>query len=968
MNNEAIVQRMVRSRQMMVMKIIVGMMGVLLALGGMHAAMGQGVLTGVLTDSKSGETIVGASVVLQGTTIGANSDLNGRYRIINIEPGTYSVAISFISFKKQLIENVVIRNSEETILDRTLEEEVTTIQGATIVATRRTDTELSMINTIKASNLVVSGVSSQMIAKSQDRDAAEVIRRVPGITLQGNRFVIIRGLNERYNTVWLNGSTTPSSETDVKAFSFDMIPSSLIDNMLVYKTPAPELPGDFAGASIQILTKNQTEKPVYSISYSASYRDGTHLKEFYRYRGGAYDWLGFDDGTRKLPAGFPAEHLNEIPRDAEGKEYRTGVGRSLNKTWSADPMTAPLDNRLSLGVAGKFNIGKTRFSNITSLNYSNTYDTRRVFRANYFAYDTIQDASDTAYYYNDRVYANAAKLGLLHNWAVDFGKGHWLEFRNLYNQSGTTMTTLSDGKDYYGGSTVRSQELNYLNRSLYAGQLGGRHKFKDEKINFDWTLGFSWAGKDQPDIRRITMVMNEDPTSAYYQQYGVNFNFAANSDLNGRIYLKMDEYLATLAANYNHQITIGNWNPEIRAGVYTEFKKRDFTARMLGFAIAKSSSFDWSIAYLPLDSIFADTNINATTGLKIDEQTNDLDSYSAGHTLLAGYVGLKLPMGSRLNLYTGVRLEQYSFSLSSGSSEDPVNIDRDTLNFFPSANLTYNLTEKSLLRLAWGMTTNRPEFREIAPFNFFVYDLKAYYKGNTSLNSAYIHNVDLRYEWYPSLFEMLTIGAFYKRFTDPIEATMYAAGSGWDYTFTNAGYANTFGAEIEVRKSFATWSRETGILRALRDLTLVFNATYINSRVVIPGASANESDRPMQGQSPFIINAGLFYQNDSIGLSAGLMYNVVGKRIAYIGNAVDPHTWEMPRHLLDFTISKKLRKWLSLKASINDILNQAVVFKQTETFLTDTDQDGVAQEASRDQIIRSYRPGTYVTLGVSCTF
>ncbi len=932
-------------------------------------AYGQGeTITGVVTDSKSGETIVGATLMLQGTTVGASTDLNGMYRIGNVKPGIYTILVSYISYKKQTIENVIVDKSGETRLDIVLEEEITTIQGATIVANRRTDTDISMINTIKASDLVVSGVSSQMIAKSQDRDAAEVIRRVPGITLQGNRFVIIRGLNERYNTVWLNGSTTPSSETDVKAFSFDMIPSSLIDNILVYKTPAPELPGDFAGASIQILTKNQTEKSAYNISYSTSYRDGTHLREFFRYQGGKYDWLGFDDGTRKLPAGFPVEHLNEIPRDAEGKEYRTGVGRSLNKIWSADPMTAPLDNRLSIGLAGKFNIGKTRFSNITSLNYSNTYETRRVFRANYFAYDTIQDRSDTAYYYNDRVYSNASKLGVLHNWAVSFGNGHLLEFRNLYNQSGTSMTTLSDGKDYYGGSTVRSQELNYMNRSLYAGQLGGRHKFNKEKINFDWTLGFSWAAKDQPDIRRITMVLNEDPTSAYYQQYGVNFNFAANSDLNGRIYLKMDEYLTTVAANYSHQLSIGNWNPEIRAGVYTEFKNRDFTARMLGFAIAKTSSFDWSIAYLPLEAIFADTNINATNGLKIDEQTNELDSYSAGHSLLAGYVGLKMPMGTRLNLYTGVRLEQYTFDLSSGSPEEPVKINRDTLNFFPSANLTYNLSEKSLLRLAWGMTVNRPEFREIAPFNFFVYDLKAYYKGNTALKSAYIHNVDLRYEWYPSLFEMLTIGAFYKNFTDPIEATMYAAGSGWDYTFTNAGYAHTFGAEIEVRKSFAAWSQSRGFLRALRDLTLVFNASYINSRVVIPGASANESDRPMQGQSPFIINAGLFYQNDSIGLNAGLMYNVVGKRIAYIGNAVDPHTWEMPRHLLDFTIIKKIGKCFVVKASVNDILNQPVVFKQTETFFRDVNNDGGSESVKRDQVIRSYRPGTIVTLGFTCNF
>jgi hypothetical protein len=632
-------------------------------------------------------------------------------------------------------------------------------------------------------------------------------------------------------------------------------------------------------------------------------------------------------------------------------------------------MTAPLDNRLSIGLAGKFKWGKISINNITSINYSNTYDSKKIFRANYFSYDTINDVSDTAYYYNDMQYSNTARIGALHNWAFVFGDNQIIEFRNLYNQAGTTMTTLSEGRDNYGGAWVKSQELNYLSRSIYAGQLGGRHKFNQEKTKFDWTLGYSWAGKDQPDIRRISMVLNEDPSSEYYDQYGVNFNFAANSDLNGRIYMKMDENLYTGAVNYEQKISIGSWTPEIKAGLYIEKKDRKFNARMLGFAIAKTSSFNWDIAYMPIDSIFADTNINATTGLKIDEQTNDLDSYTANHLLMAAYVGLKLPIVARMNLYTGVRVEQYKFNLSSGSVDDPIDIATDTLNWFPSANFTYSVTEKSLLRLAWGMTVNRPEYRELAPFNFFVYDLKAYYKGNTNLKSAYIHNIDLRYEIYPTLYEMVTIGVFYKRFTNPIEATMYAAGSGWDYTFTNADYANSFGAEVDVRKSFTNWGKRKDFLRAFRDLTVVFNASYINSRVVLPNATAIESDRPMQGQSPYIVNLGLFYQNDSIGLSAGLMYNIIGKRIAYIGNAVDPHTWEMPRNLLDFTVSKRIGKWFSIKATVNDILNQRIIFKQIETFQKDSNFDGVADETlKRDQVTRSYRPGRYVTLGFGLSF
>lgn len=941
-----------------------------LFLSGMTGVLAQtGSISGTIMDRKTGETIVGAAVIIDGTNTGAGSDLNGVYRIIGLKAGTYNLAVSYISYKKQFIQNIRVEPGKESVLNIELEEEITTIKGATVTASRRTDTEVSMIHSIKASDLVVSGVSSQMIAKSQDRDAAEVIRRVPGITLQGNRFVIIRGLNERYNTVWLNGAASPSSETDVRAFSFDMIPSSLIDNMLVFKTPAPELPGDFAGAVVQIVTKSQVEKSGINVNYSISYRGTTTLKSFYKYQGGSFDWLGFDDGTRQLPQGFPEAHLNTIPRNAEGKAYLTSVGRSLNKIWTADEMTASPDNRFSLNLNGRFHWGRLLFNNITSLNYSYTNDHKKIFRANYFAYDTINDLSDTAYYYNDQQYANTARIGVLHNWSVMLRNNHILEFRNLYNQSGTTMTTLSDGRDNYGGSTVRSQELNYLSRSIYAGQLGGRHKFNHEQSKLDWTLGYSWAGKDQPDIRRIHMVLNEDPTSQYYNQYGVNFNFAANSDLNGRIFMKMDEYLYSGAVNYDQQLKFGNWQPEFKAGIYTERKTRSFEARLLGYAIAKTSSFNWDIAYLPVDSIFADTNINATTGLKIDEQTNALDSYTADHLLVAGYLGVKLPLGSRVNLYTGARIEKYQFKLNSGSDSEPVEIRRDTVNWFPSANLTYNMGEKSLFRLAWGITVNRPEFREIAPFNYFVYDLKAYYKGNTSLKSAYVQNIDLRYELYPALSEMVTLGLFYKNFAHPVEATMYAAGSGWDYTFTNATHANAYGVEVDIRKSLSDLGKRDDFLRWFKDLTLVLNASYIKSRVQIGDGADNANNRPMQGQSPYIVNAGLFYQNDSLGLSGGLMYNVVGKRIAFIGNAVDPHTWEMPRHLLDFNISKKLGKFWAVKASVNDLLNQPVVFKQVETFLKEGGSDGKGiEKVQRDQVTRTFKPGTYFTLGFAMNF
>lgn len=927
----------------------------------------NGVIRGVVKDKKTGETIVGANVVIDGTSIGKSSDIDGKFEISGLKSGTYKVNVSYISYKAQSIDNVKVENGKSVELNISLEEDIATISGVTIKDRRKTDTDISIISSIKNSDLVVSGISSQMISKSQDKDAAEVVRRIPGITIIGNRFIVVRGLNERYNTVWLNYSATPSLETDVKAFSFDMIPSSMIDNIMVFKTPAPELPADFAGAAIEIFTKDVPDQNSISVSYGAAFLEGTSFKTFYTYQGGKYDALGFDDGTRALPKDFPTYHLNEIPRTPEGKIYRTEVGRMLNKIWEPEKSKAINDNKASLSFAKKFLIGKSAISNITAINYSNTYSTREVYRANYLAFDKINDESDTAYYFNDVVYSSTSKVSALCNWSFSRG-GHSVELRNLLNQTGSSKTTMSDGRDNYGGMTLKSYELDYNQRTIYSGQLGGKHKFYKDLSKINWTLGYSYAYKNQPDIRRVTSVLNDDIESPYYGMYGVNFNFAANSDQNGRIYMSTKENILTAALNYEQKINIGNFMPEIKAGAYYENKSRDFDARLLGFAIAKSSSFNWDLPYMPIDSIFADTNINATTGVRIDEQTNSLDTYDAQNELIAAYIGFKIPFLVRFSLYAGVRMEKYKFRLNSGDEYTPINVASDTINFFPSANLSFNITEKSLLRFAYGQTVNRPEFREVSPFNFFIYDMKAFYKGNPSLKSAYIQNFDLRYEFYPSLYEMITVGAFYKSFKNPIEAAMYAAGSGWDYTYVNAIKSYSYGAEVDVRKSFRNLGKKTNALRYFKDFTVVLNASVIKSQVTTDDVFARDRKRPMQGQSPYIVNAGLYWENDSIKLGIALLYNVVGRRIIFVGNITDPHTYEMPRNVLDLSISKGFGKYFIIKFGISDILNQKVRFVQFEEFEKDIDGDGKNEIQIREQNTRIYKPGRLYSLTLSLKF
>jgi len=268
------------------------------------ATMAQTGIKGVVSDKTSKETLVGATVLIQGTTTGSTTDLDGNYLITSLAPGSYNLVVSYISYKTQIIEKVKVEKDVMLEVNIDLEGNSVALEGVVISAKRQAGSEISMLSSMKMSSLVVSGISSQQINRSQDRDASEVIRRVPGITIMDDRFVMVRGLSQRYNTVWLNNASTPSSESDVRAFSFDVIPSSMLENILVFKSPAPDLPADFSGAAIKIFTKNNADKNSFSVSYATSLRPGATFNDFSNYRMSKYEWLGFETVAGNCPMIF----------------------------------------------------------------------------------------------------------------------------------------------------------------------------------------------------------------------------------------------------------------------------------------------------------------------------------------------------------------------------------------------------------------------------------------------------------------------------------------------------------------------------------------------------------------------------------------------------------------------------------------------------------------------------------------
>lgn len=929
-----------------------------------------GSIQGVIKDKKTKETIVGANVYLEGTTTGVATNLDGGFEIKNISQGNYTVVISFISYKTQKIQNVKVSANKAVQLNIELEEEITTIQGVVVQAKRKTDTDVSMINTIKASNMVVSGMSSQQISQSQDKDASEVVRRIPGVTIIDDRFIVVRGLIERYNTVQLNNASTPSSESDVKAFSFDVIPSAAIDRILVYKTPSPELPAEFSGANVAIFTKNIPEKNGFQISYNSGFRMGTTLNPFFKYEGSSTDKFGYDNGTREIPDIIPSstefESIINNPT-LENKQKRAEFGRAFSKIWTPSETKAPIDQSFSINYAGSFKVRKMKIGNISSFSYGTSCKSNVTELNSYNGYDTINDISIVSYHFIDSSYSQTVKMNALSNFSLQFNENHTLEFRNLFNQQGTTKTTLRSGVENYRDQFLKSIELGYNQQFMLNSQLGGTHKFRNENTKIQWTIGYSKVKRDQPDIRRLTstLPLEQDPDNTYYNQYNVYFPNRADPELAGRLFLNMNEQIWVYSADVEQKIRINDKHePILKFGFFHENRKRSFNSRLFGFV--RNSQTPWYYGYQEIDTIFADYNINYTKGIRLDEATSPTDSYTADNQLTAGFVAIKHSFWKGVTFYGGVRLEHNIMTLTSMNQNLSEYIQkRDTINIFPSVNLSYNFNAKSLIRVAYGKTINRPEFREIAPYNFYNFEEKAGIYGNTELKSAYIDNFDLRYEFYPSPSEMINVGFFYKSFTNPIEANAISAGSGKNYTFKNVDKAQSLGVEIDVKKTFKNLKISSPILSWVKNTALVMNASLIQSKIEVDDAMAREKVRPMQGQSPYIINTGIFYQNDSLNFSCSIMYNVIGKRIAFVGNVNDPHIYELSRNVIDLTIMKTFYKRFQIKLGIKDILNQPIILEQYEIVRLSSNPN---IEQTRVQSIKSITPGTQFFIGINFSF
>ncbi len=916
-----------------------------------------GTIKGTILDATSKEAIIGGSVVLKGTTppVGTSTDIEGNFELTSVPTGKHTVVISYVSYKPKEVEVTVYPN-QAILINSTLEEDVATLNEVKIVGQRATFTDVSVITEIRQAEQVAVGISAQQIQKSQDRDASQVIRRVPGVSIQDDRFVIIRGLNERYNTVMLNDAITPSTEVDVKSFSFDLIPSSAIDRMVIYKSGAPELPGEFAGGIIKIYTKTVPDENGLTVGFSTSYRAGTTFQNVLSDKGYGGDMLGLGAGARRLPSSFPTTSALLAENRPSAATFQ--AFRNLPDFYNVGTANVNPDLRLSVGYNRKMYVGDKTLTTFNNVSYTNANQVLRRDQNRYLSFNPSQQRSEILSSYSDDVYANNVRLGIMSNWGLILNPNNKIEFRNLFNQLSSKETTFRQGFNTDNGRDVENFAFRYESKSIYTGQLSGTHDLSDA-TTVKWTGAFGYTLREEPDFRRFISSRDRGTNDPFTVEIVPGSN--ASLTRGARFYSTLNEYTSSLRADWEHRVRRKGYadndkmDIKLRAGAYGEYKDRSFQARW--FNLANPGGVAQEVTNQPFEQLFSSNSIGPDK-LFYGERTNFDDRYDAQMLLGAAYIGAHYPVTPKFSASVGLRGEFSRQQLQSrlrGSGQD-VDVDNPILRPLPSLNLTYNLTDKSLFRLAYGITINRPEFRELAPFNYYDFAFDVSRVGNPNLKTPTIHNADFRYEFYPSDGELISIAGFYKNFLNPIEAKVRFAGSGVSFTVDNAEKAYAIGAELEIRKSL----KDLTASGFVDNLTLLLNASLIQSRVTT-GFIGQENNRQLQGQSPYLVNTGIYYNDVNSGWQVNVLYNVVGTRIFLVGDKeLQPTVYEMPRNVIDLNLIKAIGEHWQVKIGIQDLLNQR--FRLIQDSNLDQKIDSI------DETYQSYRPGTYSTVGLSYKF
>jgi TonB-dependent receptor len=863
----------------------------------------KGTLSGKLMDGDFNDILPFATVAVKGTSEGTSSDFDGKYSL-DLTSGTYTIVYSFVGYSSKEVTDVIIKPNQTTILDVTLVAAAAALDDVVITVTRRQNSEEAVLNVQKNATVVLDGLSSESIKKAGSSSVASAIKAVPGVSVQGGKFVYVRGLGDRYTKTLLNGMEVPGLDPDRNALQLDIFPTGVLENIQVKKSATADLTADFTGGIVDILTKDIPSSEEYAINVNFGYNPDMHFKNDYlSYNGGGTDLLGFDDGTRESPIAI-GENVPLLQQDGN---------RVRDLTQSFNPELAAMREKSFMDFGFSFSGGnKYKFDNLNALGFTASlayknetefYDNfvdGQIFRkkANSADFEPRADRTQQGSLGSNNVLLNGL-LGLTYK--TEFSK---YRFNVLHIQNGESNAALIFQQNAERSSNqIKKDVLTYTERALTNVLLSGEHTNEDGSWNLDWKLSPTLSGVDDKDFRvtpfRIdgstaTIEPSEagDPTRLFRELEEIN--------LAGRIDLTRKHKLFSEAAKLNF-------------GVGYTYKNRNFQVDQYSFILQdfQSSQFNGDP-----NQILAPENIyNPSTGsgVAVRSDFNITNTFDSQITIGSAYVSDEFQVTDRLKSIVGVRFEKFDLSYTGQNQQGEVfNNEKfiEMADFFPSLNLIYDLNEQGSFKLRGSLsrTTARPSFKEASEAEIFDPISNFFFIGNKDIEPTYIQNFDLRLEKYGEGSDFYAVSAFYKDFKDPIELSFIREAEG-QFTPLNLGNATVLGAEIEVRKNLGFTTT------FLQDVSASVNVSIIDSRqnysedeeanrrATLRDGQTLEDTRPLQGQSPYLVNAGLIYENQQ-ELRVGAFFNVQGRTLEIVGAGDIPDVYTLPFNSLNLTANK----------------------------------------------------------------
>ncbi|MCF6171062.1 MAG: TonB-dependent receptor [Bacteroidales bacterium] len=882
----------------------------------------NGIIRGKITDAETGGELIGASVLIQGTYQGSSADLDGNYAIEPVASGTYSLRCSFISYETQNITGVQLAEGEVRVINFQLSPSSIGLQEVVVEAKAIRNTESSLLTMQKKSASLTNGISAQQIARSGDSDAAGAVKRISGVSVEGGKYVYVRGLGDRYSKTTLNGCEIPGLDPERNTVQMDIFPTSAIENMVVYKSFSARL-NPFTGGLIDIVTRDFPEK--FFVSFSASFEYNTlssFNSDFLSYSGGKYDGIGFDDGSRDFPV-----QPTDIPNYPSDRDAIDQLTKKFNKVMDVEKQPSLMNQQYSFAVGNLTTLFGKQFGFNFGLNYKkDNYYFSNGQRGIFQLTDPDAGNLNTEQIYNETAGLTETLIGGLANLNLKLNADNRIGYVLLVNHSGVKTAYYRDGQKPSDeiGMYIQSRELGFQERSIIANQIKGRHFFNSFfKLGMEWISSLTVSSLDEPDLRFFT--------NSFYPDLNGDARYEINPSkykVPSRYKRGMRELNLDNKVDFTLPFQFNNAPSKLRFGLAFVLKKREFTEEKIDY-LAQVQYYNGNVSdYLDDANIgqnhpLYDPLTRQNYGLYVQNSTDLRNSYDAAQSIFAAYVSADVRLAPGLRLEAGVRFEKNRMEVGSRKK----GIDKGSLDdadFLPAINLTYTLAENMNLRFAYTRTLSRPSFREIAPFASFS-PVAPTIVGNPDLRRTLIDNIDLRWEYFMKPGELVSFSLFYKSFKDPIEMVDNPLAANPEISYQNVDRARNYGFEFEIRKSL-------DFINALRNLKIGINFSYVESEVSI---DANELEsiralvpdypdtRPLFGQSPYIFNTILGYDSKPLGLSANLVFNVIGERIVLVTKGGTPDIIEQPFPQLDFNIQKTVGKHLTLSLKAKNLLNSA---------------------------------------------